>query len=173
MKKAVEVTDDDLKSYSLILFGTPATNPLLARAADSLPAKFGEGSVEIAGKITSLEGRGLVLCAPSPFSAERYVVVMSGLLWGRYLSLNPKLDFVPDYIGFEDEPDPADPMDRINRAVQAGLFDVHWGREPDKAPPPAPEEGSGLLPKILVPVLAATLLAAVAKKVLDRTAARR
>jgi hypothetical protein len=107
MKAAAKVTSDDIASSNLILFGTPATNPLLRRITGSLPA----GIATEAGE---------VFIYPNPENPSRYVVVWSarilsspshGVRAGWIMPLN----LLPDYIRVKD-----------GRVVSGGHFDSDW-----------------------------------------------
>jgi len=116
------VTDDVLKNKNLILFGTPKDNSILARIADKLPIKFAGDKYVVGHKEFPSAGTGLLMIYPSPFNPRRYVVVNSGLHWGKHLSINHKFDFLPDFIIFTDERD----WDDNNRYLAAGYFDRDW-----------------------------------------------
>jgi endo-1,4-beta-xylanase len=107
MKAAAKVTSDDIASSNLILFGAPATNPVLRRIAGSLPA----GIAAEAGE---------VFIYPNPENPSRYVVV-----WGVRILSSPShgvragwvmpLNLLPDYIRVKD-----------GRVVSGGHFDSDW-----------------------------------------------
>lgn len=62
------LTDDEIASSNLILFGTPETNTVLARFAGQLPLALSPGAADY----------GMLFIAPV---GERYLVVSSGLPW--------------------------------------------------------------------------------------------
>ncbi len=68
LKSAARVTAADITDYNLILFGTPQTNPVLARLASKLPAPV----MSAAG-----EGGAVFVC-PNLENAGRYIVVWTG-----------------------------------------------------------------------------------------------
>ncbi len=63
-----DVTDEEIAGANLLLFGTRATNTLIARFAPRLPMELNPGAADY----------GMLLIAPSD---GRYVVVASGLPW--------------------------------------------------------------------------------------------
>ena len=63
-----EVTDADLRTSNLVLFGTKTTNLLIARIASRLPLELNPGAADF----------GLLFVAPA---GDRYVLVNSGLSW--------------------------------------------------------------------------------------------
>jgi hypothetical protein len=155
IRKDVDVTDDDVKRFNLVLFGTPATNAFLKRIAGSLPVTIGEGKFTVGKNAYEGANLGLGLVYPNPLNPERLVVVWSGTTWGTGLPRNHKLDLLPDYIVFDDT---VSPVSSTNNFKVAGFFDVNWKLDeklmwfgPETAPPkpedeipqaplPAPEE---------------------------------
>lgn len=79
-----EVSEADLRSSNLILFGDRQTNSLIARFADSFPIELHPGAADY----------GLVFVAPL---GERYVVVNSGLPFstGAERAQRPGFRFLP------------------------------------------------------------------------------
>lgn len=63
-----EVTDAELRTSSLVLFGTKATNLLIARITSRLPLELNPGAADF----------GLLFVVPA---GDRYVLVNSGLSW--------------------------------------------------------------------------------------------
>jgi len=119
VKADTEVTSQDL-DQDLVLFGTRASNSLIARFADHLPVELSPGAADY----------GLLLIAPA---GKHYVLVSSGLPWwtgadeaGR--RTNPfepqpyaELATFGDYILFEGS---------LRRVIAEGRFDSDW-----KVPP--------------------------------------
>lgn len=69
VKADSEVTDSDLQTSDLVLFGTKETNLLIARLAPNLPLELSPSAADY----------GLLFIAPTPNG--RYVLVNSGLPW--------------------------------------------------------------------------------------------
>jgi hypothetical protein len=63
-----EVSEADLRSANLVLFGARETNTLIARFAPTLPMELNPGAADY----------GLLFVAPA---GERYVLISSGLPW--------------------------------------------------------------------------------------------
>jgi pimeloyl-ACP methyl ester carboxylesterase len=107
-----EVTQSDIDSANLVLFGTKATNKLIQRFADKLPLALNPGAADY----------GLVFVAPV---GQRYVVVNSGLpFWtGAETDKRPTgsayriLQSLPDYILFKGS---------LDNVVVKGRFDRNW-----------------------------------------------
>ena len=138
VRKDSEITDEDIRQFNLILFGTPRTNRVIQRIADRLPVKIDEGKFVIGEKSYEGEKLGLAMIYPNPLNPERYVVIYSGTPWGEALPKNHKLDLLPDYIVFDDT---ASPVGSTNNFKVAGFFDIRWKLDaklmwfgPEKAP---------------------------------------
>ncbi len=73
-----EITDEMIREYNLILFGSPARNSVSARISPSLPIKISEGRVVFDGRI--LENRDLALgfVYPNPLNQGRLMAMFAG-----------------------------------------------------------------------------------------------
>jgi len=128
-----EVTDEDIRDSNLILIGSPWTNRLTARIAPKLPIRIERRAYVVGNRRVPREGVSLLMIYPNPLNPKRYVVISDGPRWGKWLERNHKLDLVPDFILFRQEPinvaGYAPYVDRIaatNRHVCAGFFDKYW-----------------------------------------------
>jgi len=99
----------------------------------------------VGGKRFTGKNLGLNMIYPSPFAKGRYVVVKSGVYYGRNLSVNHKFDMLPDYIIYSKAIDREigsyyDGMP--NRSRCAGFFDNDWQLSKDLMwiQGPAPEK---------------------------------
>jgi enterochelin esterase-like enzyme len=118
MKPAAKVTREDIASSNLILFGTPQSNPVLRRIAQSLPS--------------GLMRPGAIFIYPNPENPARYVLVWSTKLlsipepgvrpasWARGgLGLSAgwimPLNLLPDYVQVES-----------GKIISGGHFDNEW-----------------------------------------------
>ena len=106
MKAAAKVTQADIESCNLILFGTPESNTVVKRIAPSLPS--------------SLVRPGTIFIYPNPESPTHYVVVWNakllsapgkGLFGGWIMPLN----LLPDYVEVKD-----------GQVLSGGHFDNEW-----------------------------------------------
>ncbi len=151
LKADKDVTADDRKNFNLILFGTRASNSILAEIAEALPLELLPDGYRLGKETVKVEKPkeiGLQFCYASPFDARRLVVVQSGLFWGDHLPANHKFDLLPDYIVFDGsieagaQTDHFDLTDQTNHALACGFFDGKWQLAPPKAAPPAPANGT-------------------------------
>lgn len=111
-----EVSEADLRSANLILFGTRQTNSLIARFAEAFPLELNPGAADY----------GLIFVAPL---GERYAVVNSGLpFWtGADRAKRPGFRFIPttyrvlqgmgDFLLFKGS---------LENVVAEGRFDRNW-----------------------------------------------
>jgi len=137
--KDTAITDQEMARTHLFLFGTPATNAILAKMADKLPIKFTADSYEVLGRpFRGGPMTGLMFIYPNPLAPGRYVVVCSGHRYGAALPPNHKYDLLPDFIiyrGVAGAKGGAGGLDAdyddTNPIYCAGFFDSDWQPDPD------------------------------------------
>jgi hypothetical protein len=81
IKNDVDVNADDMDKYSLILFGDPGSNSLIAKVLPELPVVWRKDRVNLGGDYSAADHVPLLI-APSPLSPNRYVVLNSGHTFG-------------------------------------------------------------------------------------------
>lgn len=121
-----EVTEQDVLSANLILFGDSDSNRLIGRIAADLPVKWQDDSIELGAHSVPRAGHAAVLVYPNPLNRDRYVVLNSGFTFREYDYLNnarqtPKL---PDW-GLIDVSQGATSQSP-GQIVSAGFFDESW-----------------------------------------------
>lgn len=127
VKDDTDVTAEDLATRSLILFGDPSSNSLIAQALPALPLQWSREKITWIGKPYSAAEHVPVLIYPSPFNPKRYIVLNSGHTFhaadflGTNALLYPRLG---DHALLKLLPDTNDPLQM--EPVQAGLFDEFW-----------------------------------------------
>ena len=120
VKDAAAVTPADIASSNLVLFGDPASNPLIAKVAPKLPVKWTSDAIELGGKSFDAKSHTLVMIYPNPLNPARYVVLNSGHtmsqkdFMGTNALLYPRLG---DYAVIENT---------TGAVKMAGLFDEAW-----------------------------------------------
>ena len=102
------VTDDDIASSNLVLWGDPGSNRVLARIAGQLPLKW-----PAAGQVP-------ILIYPNPLNPKKYVVLNSGFTFADYAARSNALQTpkLPDYAVLDIA---------AGKTVRAGFFDENWG----------------------------------------------
>ncbi|MCC6235227.1 MAG: prolyl oligopeptidase family serine peptidase [Verrucomicrobiales bacterium] len=120
------VTDADLASHHVVLWGDPASNALLRRIADRLPLRWDAQGVHTPAGDHPVERCVPVLIYPNPLNPERYVVLNSGFTFREYDYLNnarqtPKL---PDWAVVDVRTPPT--ARTPGEIVSAGFFGERW-----------------------------------------------
>ncbi|HEY4788662.1 MAG TPA: prolyl oligopeptidase family serine peptidase, partial [Bacteroidales bacterium] len=128
--KDTEMTDSDLKNYSLYLIGGPKENKISERLARILPFGIKSNTISVCGKAFEAPDAVLEAIYPSPFNSERYVRLIAPTSYqGMYF-----YDFVnTDLSGFDYSitdgkiynPAAKDAEKKIG--IVSGLFDYNWG----------------------------------------------
>jgi hypothetical protein len=126
IKKAADVTPDDMKKYHLILWGDPQSNPLISKVLPELPMQWSAASLELGGKSWDAKSHMPVMIYPNPEFPSRYIVLNSGFTYREYDYLNnarqvPKL---PDWavIDLSEPPGTRWP----GKVADANFFDEQW-----------------------------------------------
>jgi hypothetical protein len=126
VKKDTEITDDDIKSSNLVLWGDPASNKILERIAAKLPLNWDGKLVRLGSQEYDAGHHVPVLIYPNPLNPKKYVVLNSGFTFREYDYENnarqvPKL---PDYAVI----DISKPVTirHPGGIAAAGFFDEEW-----------------------------------------------
>ncbi|HEX8915226.1 MAG TPA: hypothetical protein VF796_22935 [Humisphaera sp.] len=126
VKKDTEVTPDDLKHFNVICWGDAASNAVIAKMADKLPATWAGGKLSFGGKQYDAATHVPAVIFPNPLNPARYVVLNSGPTFreahdGTNSQQNPKLgDWA--IIDVTTPPSAAAP----GNVVANGFFDEAW-----------------------------------------------
>jgi hypothetical protein len=132
VKDDTAISDDDIKSANLILFGDPTSNAVLKRIANQLPVKWTDSGVSVGNQSFAATDHAPVMIYPNPLNPKRYVVLNSGFTFREYAYLNnarqvPKL---PDWaiVDLKTKPNPLWP----GKIVAADFFGEQWEVRPAK-----------------------------------------
>jgi predicted esterase len=119
-----EITDDQVRAYSLILYGGPDENAVARRFADVLPLQLEPGSVSISGaRLPAKDASAAAVCR-HPLNPERYLAVVTGNSpAGMYFAnrLPEQYDFAVSEPVAADEYAPAE-----RTCVAVGCFGHNW-----------------------------------------------
>ncbi len=95
------VSDADIASSNLVLWGDPSSNAVLKKIADKLPISWSSDGVRLGkdGKQFAADNHVVAMIYPNPLNPDKYVVLNSGFTFREYDYLNnarqiPKL---PDW----------------------------------------------------------------------------
>ena len=135
VKQDTEVTDDDLRTKHIVVWGEPETNALLKRLQDKLPVRWSDKQVTVDGQTYDRAGHIPVLIYPNPLANNtRYVVLNSGPTFreGHDSSNSLQTPKLPDWavIDLSKDPDANAP----GRIADAGFFDEQWKFKPRRKP---------------------------------------
>ena len=126
VKQDSEISDDDIASMNLVLFGDPKSNKLLARIADKLPINWNEKEIVVGKKTWPADRFVPAFIFPNPLNPKHYVVINSGFTYavvggGSNSGQTPKL---PDWAVISMHIPRAD---RLQKGVaDANFFDEQW-----------------------------------------------
>jgi hypothetical protein len=71
VKKDTEVTEADIRTKNLILFGDPGSNPWIARALPKLPVTWTREKVKLGAETYAARDHAPALISASPFEKAR------------------------------------------------------------------------------------------------------
>jgi hypothetical protein len=130
VRKASEVTEQDIQDCHLVVWGTPNTNSLMRKllASKSLSdvVSWSEKEVKIGGQEGPVGNSVPVLCYPNPLNPNRYVILNTGLTFrevhDKTNSLqNPKL---PDWAILDITQPPS--VESAGKVIAGDFFDSQW-----------------------------------------------
>lgn len=122
----IDLTEQQIASHNLILFGDAESNSAIARIADDLPVQWTDDAIILGTKSFPRDEHAIAMIYPNPINPDRYIVLNSGFTFREYDYLNnarqtPKL---PDWaiINIKDGATTRDP----GKIETAGFFDEQW-----------------------------------------------
>jgi hypothetical protein len=127
VKDDKDITQADIDTQNLILWGDPTSNAVLAKVLGELPLRWNKERVQIGESSYDASHHAPVLIYPNPLNPKRYVVLNSGFTFREYDYLNnarqvPKL---PDFAVVDiNVPVTSRSPGGI---VAAGFFNEEWG----------------------------------------------
>jgi len=94
-----DLTAGDRDGHNLLLYGTPASNSVMAEFAEHLPVAFEDGTVRLGGRLYRGDGAAAFALFPHPRNPRRCVAVHGGatpdaVCWGSHLDMQ----LLPDYL---------------------------------------------------------------------------
>jgi hypothetical protein len=127
VKDDVAITDEDIASANLVLWGDAAANSVIKRINNRLPVRFAEaGAIEVADRRFEGQHHAPIVIYPNPLNHQRYVVLNSSFTFREYDYLNnarqtPKL---PDWaiVDLRTPPNSRWP----GKIAAADFFDESW-----------------------------------------------
>lgn len=124
-----DLTDAQIASGHLVLYGSPDSNTVIARIADRLPIAIREDGIEVGDAFHAGRHLGARFVFPSPLAPGRYVVVQGASRPETVRDGNRLAAFLPDWVVYDARRLPERPRNLPNqrsRHVAAGFFDDAW-----------------------------------------------
>lgn len=135
VKTDTRITEQDIASSNLILFGDPQSNKVLAKIADKLPIQWSAESITVGDKTYDAKHHAPVLIYPNPLNPERYIVINSGFTYREFAYLNNarQVPMLPDWAVIDLRSPPTSQYP--GKIVDADFFGETWKlRTPRKRP---------------------------------------
>jgi dienelactone hydrolase len=125
VKSDTEVTDEDILTHNLAIWGDPGSNRLFKKIADALPIQWDNSNIQVGSKAFGADKHVPIFIFPNPLNPQRYIVINSGFTFSANgaqsnATQTPKL---PDW-AILDTRLAADDPDRVKAA---DFFDEQWG----------------------------------------------
>ena len=120
------LTDAQIASSHLVLWGDPSSNKILAKLAAKLPIQWETKEIKVGGKAYPSTNHVPLLVFPNPLNPRRYVVLNSGFTWqeNAHLSNSRHVPILPDWAVLDvDKPNTLRMSERV---AAAGFFDEAW-----------------------------------------------
>ena len=125
VKDDTAVTDADIASSNLVLWGDPSSNQMLARIAAKLPVEWTAQGIAV-GSQHYPANSALIMIYPNPLNPKRYVVLNSGHTFREVDNLNNarQVAKLPDFaiVDTSVPPDGYAP----GKVLDAGFFGEKW-----------------------------------------------
>lgn len=132
VKTDQEITDNDIASSNLVLWGDPASNAVLGRIAERLPIQWSSSQIVAGERRFPADGHALIAIYPNPLNARRYVVLNSSFTFREFAYLNNarQVAKLPDWaiVDLSSPPDSLWP----GKIVAADFFDESWQVRPPR-----------------------------------------
>ncbi len=130
VKDDAEISDADIASSNLVLWGDRSSNAILAKIADKLPIEWNEKEVIVGDRHFAAERHAPILIHPNPLNPQRYVVLNSSFTYREAEFANHPRQFskLPDWaiVDLETPPDSRSP----GKIAAADFFDEQWKLKP-------------------------------------------
>jgi len=135
VKADVDVTEEDVRTKNLILFGDPGSNPWIRRALPGLPLTWNQTAVRLGGTTYPAESHvpRLICTSPLPGAEGRYVVINSGHTFGEREFTSPNYMLFPrlgDWAVMKVTPESKELPSASNEGgeepLRAGFFGEDW-----------------------------------------------
>lgn len=126
VKDDAAISDNDIRTKNLVLWGDPSSNAILAKILKRLPVQWDKAKLVVRGQTYEAAHHAPVMIFPNPLNPQRYIVLNSGIDfraegYGNNALQTPKL---PDWAVI-DLREPSGPR-WPGRVADAGFFNEEW-----------------------------------------------
>ncbi|MCA9178661.1 MAG: prolyl oligopeptidase family serine peptidase [Planctomycetales bacterium] len=130
VKDDTQVTQQDLETHHVVLWGDVDSNALLAKLAGELPIRWTAKELAVGDAHFEPEHHAPVMIYPNPLHPQRYVVVNSSFTFREYAYLNNarQVPMLPDWAVVDLRQAPTSQWP--GRIAAAGFFDEQWRLRP-------------------------------------------
>ncbi|HWB86066.1 MAG TPA: prolyl oligopeptidase family serine peptidase [Bryobacteraceae bacterium] len=120
------ITDADIASSNLVLWGDPSSNKLLAHIVSRLPVKWSTNGITVGSASYPAASDVPILIYPNPLNPNKYVVLNSGFTFREfdYMTNARQTPKLPDYAIIDTTTAPDD--HHPGKIVLAGFFNEDW-----------------------------------------------
>lgn len=133
LKDDTAISDADIATNNLVLWGDPQSNAILAKIADKLPIQWSKDKLIANGKTYDATTHAPVLIYPNPLNPTKYVVINSSFTYREYDYLNNarQVAKLPDWAVIDlTKPKTSQAPGGI---ADAGFFNESWEWKPTPA----------------------------------------
>ena len=138
VKKDVDVTQDDIQKFNLILYGNEHSNKIMKEIGKDMPIRITNDAIIVGDHKYTNWDEGAIFYAPNPLNPKKYVVIYGALTYHGFPHINSVNASDQDYVIFNnmtkfriDQP--------IGTPLEQGYFDksdpLHWKVKPTPKPP--------------------------------------
>lgn len=126
IKDDTAITDADIASSNLILWGDPASNAILARIIAKLPITWNAQTIKVGEQNFAANQHVPVMIYPNPLNPKHYIVINSGFTFreAHYLTNSQQTPKLPDWTVIDLSAPPS--LRTPGRVVTAGFFGERW-----------------------------------------------
>ncbi len=126
VKDDTAITDYDISTSNLILWGDPNSNSVLKQVADKLPIQWTRDTITVGDEKYPSDKHALIAVYPNPLNPNRYIVLNSSFTFRDYAYLNNarQVPMLPDWaiVDLTTPPNPIWP----GKIASADFFDERW-----------------------------------------------
>jgi hypothetical protein len=98
IKPDTALTEEEIRTSNLFLYGTVSSNAVLQRVAAELPVGLSAEAIQVGERRYTDRRTKIVFCCANPLNPKRYLVVYTGLSWETVLGVHLPFQGPTDYV---------------------------------------------------------------------------